>query len=444
MGAIAHRDHDCYADVPRSIRRHAAFGLLLLLVSFGGFGAWAFLAPLAAAVIAQGSFVATGQNNTVQHLEGGIIKDIMVAEGDNVRVGQPLIKLDETAAMANERQLMLRLARLEAINARLAAEQQLSEELVFPNFLTFQERNSEIAEILRSQRDNFQVSKRKLDSDMSLLRSNIRSLEFRAQGYQLQRESMMAQLELLRAEREDKLTLLRQGFIRRTETNAIERAIADAEGQVGRLEAEVNETNAQIEKLRQQMDQTRAAYKQAAVDELQSIEAELDAVREQSRNAENILRRSLITAPVDGTIVRMHYNTPGGVIESGKPIIEILPTEVPLIIETLVPRTDIDSVRIGQKAIVRMVALNQRTTPVLNGTVDYVSADSLPDNANGVPREVYVSRISVPASELSRIAGFSPTPGMPVEIMIQTAERTFFSYISQPIVDSMTRAFREN
>jgi HlyD family type I secretion membrane fusion protein len=142
-------------------------------------------------------------------------------------------------------------------------------------------------------------------------------------------------------------------------------------------------------------------------------------------------------------VVRLYYHTPGGVIESGKPIMEILPSDVPLIIEAQVLRTEIDSVKVGQEATVRLTALNQRTTPVLNGEVYYVSADSLPDAANNGAREVYLARVSLPVRELSRVPGFAPTPGMPAEILIQTAERTFFDYLTKPIRDSMARAFME-
>jgi HlyD family type I secretion membrane fusion protein len=444
MNSLTTAGHlEWYSDVPRSIRRQTIVGLILLTVTFGGFGTWAFTAPLAAAVVAQGSFVATGQNKIIQHLEGGIIKEILVSEGDHVVEGQPIIRLDETSAQANERSLLLRRARLEAINARLLAEYAGSEELDFPDWLKEQAQDVEISSILESQAISFQASRRKLESDLQLLRSNMESLEFRAQGYETQRVSMTRQAALLQEELAGKLKLLQRGFIRKTETNAVRRAIADAEGQIGRLGSEVSETMSQIKKHREQIAQTEASYRQAAVDELQAIASELDSVREQSRNAENVLKRITINAPVSGTVVRMHYHTSGGVIESGKGIAEILPTDVPLIIETQVPRTDIDSVRAGQDAIVRLTALNQRTTPVLNGKVYYVSADSLPDVTPTEQREVYIARVSLDASEIQRVPGFSPTPGMPAEIMIQTAERTFFDYLSRPIVDSMQRAFRE-
>jgi HlyD family type I secretion membrane fusion protein len=212
---------------------------------------------------------------------------------------------------------------------------------------------------------------------------------------------------------------------------------------MGRLSAEISETGAQVVKHEQEMRQTENAYRQAALDELEGVETELDSIREQSREAQNVLRRATIHAPVSGTVVRIFYHTSGGVIESGKSIMEILPANVPLIIEAQVPRTEIDNVKVGQKATVRLVALNARTTPVLNGEVYYVSADSLPDASGPTAKEVYLARVNLPVSELARVPGFAPTPGMPAEILIQTAERTFFNYLSKPIKDSMARAFNE-
>lgn len=436
-------DHETwYSSVPRSIKKQTIVGLLLLILTFGGFGFWSFTAPLAAAVIAQGSFVATGQNKIVQHLEGGIIKELLAGEGDSVEEGEALLKLDETAALANERQLLLRRVRLEAIKARLLAESE-EKDIAFPGHLLAMKSDAEVRAILESQIQNFKGSKRKLESDLQLLRSNIDAFRFRANGYDLQQTSVKRQLDLLREDYANKSKLLAKGFLSKPEINAIRRAIAEAEGQIARLGSQVSETQTQVQKLQEQIDQTREAYKQAALDEAQSIDAELDSVREKSRNAESILRRATINAPVSGTIVRMYYHTAGGVIESGKSIAEILPKGVPLIIEAQVPRSDIDGVRVGQGAIVRLTALNQRTTPVLNGEVYYVSADSLPNKTEEVTQEVYLARVSIDADEIKRVPGFSPTPGMPAEIMIQTATRTFFDYLSRPISDSMSRAFRE-
>ena len=256
-------------------------------------------------------------------------------------------------------------------------------------------------------------------------------LKYRRRGYEQQVDAVRRQVSLLKEEHQGKKVLADQGLLRRTELKAVERAMADGDGQIGRLNAETWETGSQIVKQEQEISRTEQTYRQAALDELQGLEAELDAVREKQREAENVLRRITINAPVSGTIVRTHYHTAGGVIEGGKPVMEILPSNVPLIIEAQVPRTDIDSMKVGQKATVRLVALDRRTTPVLNGKVFYVSADALPDAATQATREVYITRVSLSASELARVPGFVPTPGMPAEVFVQTAERTFFNYLTK-------------
>jgi HlyD family secretion protein len=432
-----------YSTVPRSIHKQTIAGLVLLVVTIGGFGGWALTAPLAAAVITQGSFVATGKNKIIQHFEGGIIEEILVSEGDHVVAGQPLVQLDETAARVTQRQVFLRQARLEGIVARLEAEAEGANRITFPAMVLENSADPDIEAIMQSQVDNFAGSRARLESEIELLARNIESLEFRAVGYDAQRRSMISQLGFLREEFESKKTLFDKGLLRSSEIKAIQRAMADAEGQIARLQAEIDETGSQIEKIEEQIEQTTDAYRQTALDEVQDVLAELDTIREQSLEAQNVLKRASIDAPVTGIVVRLHYHTAGGVIESGKPIMEILPSDVPLIIETQVPRTEIDTVQLGQTATVRLVGLNQRTTPVLTGEVYYVSADALSDPTAQPGKEVYLARVELPASELQRVAGFSPTPGMPAEVMIQTAERTFFDYLVKPIRDSMARAFLE-
>lgn len=433
-----------YDEVPRSVRGHTVIGICLLLITFGGFGLWAFRAPLAAAVIAQGSFVATGQNKIVQHLEGGVIEEILVNEGDVVQAGDVILRLDQTAAEANKRELAVRKARLEATAHRLLAEYGNLDELVFPDdLLADAEADHEIAEILEGQKIAFNVAKTSLENDVTLLNNNIHALTIRASGYTRQLASHERLIELLKEEFEDKSSLFDEGLLRRSEVNALHRALIEAEGQLGRLDAQVHEIDQLRQKHENQIEKARSLYRETALDELQVIQGEYESVREKWRKAENVLTRSVVTAPVSGTVVRLHYFTSGGVIETGKPIAEILPAEAPLIVETLILRTDIDSVQLGHPAIVRLSALNARTTPVLNGTVDYVSADSITDSTDGYAREVYVARVSLTPEELSRVKEFVPTPGMPAEIMIETAERTFAQYITKPISDSMTRAFRE-
>ncbi len=432
-----------YSEVPRSINRLIVVGFVMLVVCFGGFGVWAFSAPLAAAVIAQGSFVATGRNKIVQHLEGGIIEDIKVSEGEAVQAGQVLMTLDQTSAEANERELFIRKIRLQAMTERLLAEYGESEKLNFSPDLIEASNDVEVMTILDGQRLSFDVSRKTLLNDVALLARNMEALKIRASGFEAQLKSMQRRSEILQEEFETKEALFEKGLVRKGDLNTIRRVQAEADGQQARLQAEAAEINQMLLKYEEQISRTRSAYREAALDELGVIEADLESVREKSRQARSVLARAVVRAPVTGTVVRLHYHTPGGVIETGEPIAEILPADAPLIIEAQIPRTEIDSVVTGQDATVRLIALNQRTTPVLSGQVFYVSADALVEDSQGVPQEVYLARISLTPEELKRVRGFVPTPGMPAEIMIQTEERTFAAYIAKPVSDSMSRAFRE-
>jgi HlyD family secretion protein len=432
-----------YSEVPRSIRLYSVSGLAILFASFGGFGYWAATAPIASAVIAQGSFVATGNNKIIQHLEGGIIKELMVSEGQVVQEGDILLTLDPTAALANDRALKLRRLRLETVVARLRAEAQGNEEFKVPDIVTAEADDPDVTALIQSQVVVFHSKQSKLQEQLNLIEKNIRSLEFRTKGYQGQRQAFVTQLSLLTDEQESKEKLSKIGVVRRSDLLAVQRAVADAMGDLARIDAELNENEAQVAKYRQEAIIAINANKQAALDALETAESDLDSVREQVREAAGVLDRTVIRSPVGGTVIRAYYHTAGGVITTGKPIMEILPNNVPLIIEAQVLRTSIDQLHEGESASIRLSALNRRTTPVLNGKVFYVSADSIEENSGSTQRDVYIVRVQIPSEEIKRIPGFRPVPGMPADVLIQTSERTFFEYLSKPVVDSMSRAFRE-
>lgn len=432
-----------YSEVPRSIRYHTMIGLAVLIISFGSFGFWAGTAPLASAIIAQGSFVATGNNKIVQHLEGGIIKDMRVSEGDVVKEGDVLLTLDPTAALSNDRMLKLRRLRLEAVVARLHAEAAGDRDFKIPDIVLAEASDPDIGSIIQSQNIVFHSKQVKLEEQLNLIEKNIASLEYRYKGYSGQKDSFDRQLALLTEERDSKARLVKVGYMRRTDLLAIERAMADAMGDISRLQGELNESEAEIAKFRQEAIIAVNSNKQAALDALETAESDLDSVREQVREAQGVLERTVIRSPVNGTVVRAYYHTAGGVITTGKPIMEILPAHVPLIIEAQVLRTSIDQLHEGQTAAIRLSALNRRTTPVLNGKVFYVSADSIEENAGLQTKDVYIVRVEIPDSEIAKVHNFHPVPGMPADVLIQTSERTFFEYITKPITDSMSRAFKE-
>lgn len=433
-----------YEEVPRSTYLPIIASFFVVAMTFFGFGYWAISAPMAGAVVASGTFVATGQNKIVQHFEGGIIKDILVKEGDVVSEGDVLLRLDETAAKANLERLLIRQARLQAIQSRLLQEANGVNALKLPVALIEQADNPKIQSIILNQSLTFKARARKLKSEIEILQQSIDALNERIRGGQAQLVAVEAQADLFDEELESKKKILGKGLIRKSDVLRIERALANLAGERGRILAEIGDSTERIARAEAQVLRVQNEASQTAVGELQSINADLDDVSEQIRAAKDVLERVEITAPVRGIVVRMRYHTSGGVVESGKDLLELLPLQDELIIEAPIQPAEIDNVKKGQKAMVRLTALNQRTTPMLDAQVVYVSADALPDeNPQMVSGDVYKARIQLNGETMPDYLNFKATPGMPAEVYITTRSRTFFEYLMEPVRDSMSRAFRE-
>jgi HlyD family secretion protein len=397
-------------------------------------------------VVTSGVFVVTSQNKIVQHLEGGIIRNIAVNEGDIVDVGQTLVELDETAPRAELRRLLLRRTRLMAMDARLQTEMREEREISFPGDILAAANQPEITEILDSQKLAFWARRNNVDSEIASIMEGINALQERIQGSNVQLAGVRRQIKLVEEEIQAKEILLRTGLVRKPEVLALQRAQASLEGEVGRLIGEIGDAKERIARSLEQVTGVRRTAIKAAVEQLHEVRGELVDVRERLGAAKGVLDRITIVAPVKGVVVKLRYHTQGGVIEPGKNILEILPLQDELIIEGRIRPQDIDNVRRGQHAMVRLNALNHRTTPMIAGEVIYVSADVLPDEKKSPqlgPGDIYIARIKLNAAEAATIPSFVPTPGMPVEIYIKTGERTFFQYLARPIQDSMSRAFRE-
>jgi HlyD family secretion protein len=436
-----------YADVPRSTKGPTFYGFAAIVFALGGFGLWSGTAPIAGAVVANGVFVTDGQNKTIQHLEGGVIKEILVREGDTVEAGQPLILLDDTAPRAELRRLTLRQVRLSAMEARLQAESRDAEQVAFPlDLVSAAQKDPDIAGIILAQRNAFEARRNNLRSETATLEAGIDALEERIKGGNTQLESVDQQLALIQEELDTKSGLLKGGMIRKSEVLALKRAKANLQGETGRLIGEIGDAKERIARIHEQILGLRNAAKKTATEQLQEAQAELNDVRERIRAATGVVERIAITAPVKGVVVKLRYHTPGGVIEPGRGILDIVPVRENLVVEARVRPQDIDDVHSGQSATVRLSALSQRVTPMITGKVVYVSADALPDDKSnpGVRNDVYVVRVALDEAESSSIEHFEPTPGMPAEVYIMTAQRTFLEYLMQPLRDSMSRAFRES
>ena len=436
-------DSTWHHGIPRRTHGFAFVGWLATGLSLFGFGIWGTSAPIAGAVVAQGVFVTSGQNKIVQHLEGGVIRSILVDEGDAVEQGQPLLRLDDTAASADLRRLQLREARLVAIQSRLQSEIDQADRIAFPSGLTDAvARDPEIAGVVEGQRQAFEARQRSQLGDISGLQDSIKGLEEHIEGTQLQLDATRSQLGMFTEELEGKLRLLASGLIRKSEVLALQRAKAGAEGEVGRLVGDIGDSRERISRTREQIRGVRNNASKAAADQLHEVGGDLNDTRERMRAAQSVLDRNVITAPVKGTVVKLRYRTTGGVVEPGKNILEIVPRD-DMVIEARIRPQDIEHVHMGQDASIRLSAMNQRTTPMIQGEVVYVSADALPDERRGYGgTDGFVVRARL-ARDDSALRGFVPTSGMPAELYIRTGERTFFQYLMKPVFDSFSRAFRE-
>src|ERR1700704_4105416 len=442
-----------HRGVPLSAKWPIFTGLAILVVGLGCFGVWAGVAPLNSAVVAPGTFVATGQNKLVQHFEGGIIREIAVKDGDVVEANQILIRMDDTAANAKLRRLVLKKYRLIALKARLEAEMNSLETIEIPAAFSGSARDPEVKAILERQRAELRARRASLATEERLLGKQIGGLEESIRGYQAQVQSTKDRIALFAEELKDKNSLLGQQLVRKSDVLAVRRSEAGLGGELGEYLGRIADSKERVAQANERIAQLHSTALRDAIKELRETEADLDDVEEQIRAAQDVVDRVDVRSPVLGIVVKKNFHTQGGVISGGAAILELLPVGDERIIEAHVNPKDISHVSVGQQALVRLSALNQRITPMVGASVIYVAADALADQlqakteklAEGdTRRDFYVVRVRLDQDDiLRRMPEFIPTPGMPADVYIKTGERTFFEYIMKPVFDSFSRAFRE-
>lgn len=440
--------NDWYKRVPRSTFKPTAVGLAILLLGGSAFAAWAVMAPLDGAIVTSGSFVATGQNKRIQHLEGGIISDVLISEGAAVERGQALVRMDDTASRTKLRRLMIRRYRLEAVKARLEAQIQDQSMFEMPPLLVAVKEDPHVKEIIDSQVIELTVKRQKIAAQIEVFRKEISGLQVSITGFEAQAKATQSRLSLFGEELEGKQGLLDRQLARRTEVLSLKRAEAGLAGELGELLARTADAREKVARAEQQITEVRTTAVDASVTELRQIEGELDDIEEQIEAAKDVLDRTTIRAPVNGIVVRLHSNTIGGVVGSGDSILDIVPLDDELIIEAKVRPSEINQIEEGQEALVRLTALNQRVTPSIAGRVTYVSADKVQQSeasqAGAGGEDFYVMRVSLDKKDqLAKVPSFKPLPGMPAEIFVKTGERSFLQYLMRPVSDSFSRAFRE-
>lgn len=429
-------------QAPTETRRSVLIGVLVVCLTFGGFFGWATFAELSSAVIASGTVMVDSNRKAIQHVEGGIVKDILVRNGDMVRGGTLLLRLDETRAKASLAILQSKLDQALAAEARLLAERKQAEAIAFPAALLERQDAPQLGDILRDQESLFQARLATLAGETDIYEQRIAQVGEQIAGFRAQQESKGRQIELIGEELKGLKTLLAKGFAEKPKVLALEREAARLGGERGEMIAEIAAAKTSISEAKLQILQLEKDFQERVEQELREVRAEIFDVSERVAAATFVLDHLEVRAPEDGIVVGLQVYAAGQVVKAGETFLELVPVNDQLIVEAKVQPFDIDNLVPGQEADVLFTAFPQRTTPRLAGSVIYVSADRFEDERNG--EAFYLARISVSEEEAARLGERKLHPGMPADVMIKTGERTALDYLIQPLRDSVMRAWRES
>jgi len=423
-------------------RRPIQIGVLVIFLFFVVLGGWSAFAKISSAAIAFGEVSVVSNRQTIQHLEGGIVDEIHVEEGSRVEAGQALIRLDRTQAQANLDQLQARFLAVAAREVRLLAERDLKTEISFPDWLSSQQDGPEVLTVISGERNIFAAREESLNSHRSILRQRIAQYEEEIEGLTGEIEATESQLALFAEEISSMKDLIEQGFLSNQRFLELRREEANIRGEQNRnvaLVARARQSIAEQELQILELDSQRSNEVAAELRDVQTLSFEL---REQINAARDVLARTDIVAPMAGTVVNLRVHTRGGVIASREPLLDIVPSDDQLVINARVLPRDIDVVREGLEARVRLLAFNQRDTVPLSGRVSLVSADRFLDERTGLT--YYLMRVELTEDAFTNQEALEIYPGMQAEVMIVTGNRTALDYLMEPLTRSVRRAFRED
>lgn len=424
-----------------SIQRHILAGAIVVGVLVIGFGGWAGTAQLSGALIAPGQIVVDSNVKKVQHPSGGIVGEVRVQDGDRVKLGDIVVRLDDTVTRANLSIVTRGLNELWARKTRLEAERDGVTEMSFPKSLTSVANDPDVRAIIDGERKLFELRRTSRAGQKSQLQQRINQLQEEISGHAAQRNAKAKEVELIERELAGVRDLYSKNLIQLNRLTQLEREATRLEGERGLLVATTAQAKGKINELELQIIQIDQELSSEVAKEMRDIDAKIGEFVERKVTAEDQLRRVDIRAPQDGTVFQSTVHTVGGVISAGDAIMLIVPNADNLTVEAKVNPQDINQLQPGQKAILRFTAFNQQSTPEIDGTVSRISADITTDQRTGL--SYYTIRIAMPAAEVARLGDVKLVPGMPVEAFVQTGDRTVMSYLMKPLSDHFNRAFRE-
>ncbi|MBO1076886.1 HlyD family type I secretion periplasmic adaptor subunit [Roseomonas marmotae] len=427
---------------PISVRGPALIGFTVIALAFGGFGGWAAMAPLNSAVVASGAVVVETNRHDLQHLDGGIIHEILVRDGSRVAAGDVLMRLDPTRATSALAVLKNQIDAMSVLVSRLRAEQ-IGRPVIEldPGITQRAVTDAGLRDIIDGQKSLFDTRRASLAGQVNILRQRIAQLDQQITGLMAQEKARTRQIALISDELRGVEELLRGGFAPRTRALALQRELARLEGERGEHLATVARTRQAIGEAELQIVQQVRTFQEDVARQMQEAQTRLAELQERSVGAQDVVNRLELRAPTDGVVVGMTANTVGGVVAPGRTLLQIVPENDALTVDVSVQVQDIESVQLDQIATLRFSALPQRDLPTLTGTVRQISADRLLDERTGAP--YYKVRVMLDEDSAGALHAYRLLPGMPAEAIIQTRARTALRYFMDPVLHAVGRSMRE-
>jgi HlyD family secretion protein len=430
-------------SVHQRILRQSTIGGVAMIALFGGtIGLWAATSTLSGAVVAGGQFVVDTSVKKIQHSTGGIVGELKVKEGDRVSQGDLLVRLDETMTRANMLVVSKQLDEYLGRQARLEAERDGASEVKTPEEFASRLDEPAVTKIMSSERTLFIARGASRDAQKDQLRKRITQSQDEIGGLRAQQQAKAREAELIVAELKGVRDLYERNLVPITRLNALERDAASIEGQRGQLIASVAQAESRIAETQFQIIQIDEQMRAEAMQELREIQGKIAEYTERRVAAEDQLKRIDIRAPSDGYVHQLNVHTIGGVISPAEPVMNIVPVNDKLELEAKVVPNEIDQVKLGQKATVKVHAANARTVPDLHGSVSRISADVSRDQQTGTT--FYTIRVELPQNELKKLENLHLIAGMQAEVFVEVNQRTPFEYFFKPMQEQIARAFREH
>ena len=426
--------------VPLRLLGVTSTGFAILFLFFGVAGGWAALAPLDSAAVAQGVVKVAGDRKLIQHLEGGIIAELNAANGDIVKAGKVLVRLDDTQARAQLDLIQNRIATREALAARLRAERDGKAEIAFDPALLANPATA-ARDAVAAQRDVFAAKHHNLKDEREILSQRRQQTQEEITGLEQLIVTKDTQIKAIEGETKDLESLLKKGLTTRERNLLLRRQQQEIEGERATNIAAIARARSAMAEIDMQILNLDTVRLNEAVEELSKVEAELFDLGQQERAAKDVLARTNVAAPVDGIIMDLKVHTAGGVVKPGETLMTVVPLEQQLVVEAMVKPEDVETIAPGQPVRVSFPAFARYNLPPLDGVVEIVSADRMVEERSGAP--YFAATVLIDKGELTKLEGRKLLPGMSSEAMIRTGARTVLSYLAEPITQNFRRAMRE-